>query len=83
MARSVYRPGAKVPASGIYRIEHYKHRLMHEVTLTEGMLFPQCRTCKNGVKFSLIRSVHRPVLPFRPTDILDEYPEKKAKRAAC
>jgi hypothetical protein len=84
MARTVYRPGDTVPGSGIYRIEHHKHRLMHEVTLTEGMLFPQCRTCKAKVRFYSVRRIHGPVLPFRPTEILEDYPETKANgRAAC
>jgi hypothetical protein len=73
MANVVHKPGEVVPNAGVYRIEHNKHRLMHEATLDKGMLFPQCRTCGNSVRFTLVRAVAHEVLPFRPTAILVEY----------
>jgi len=81
MVGSVYRPGDRVPASGIYRINHHKHRLMHEATLTKGIQFPQCRRCKNRVEFSLVRLLTGAPLPFRPTDILEDYAESTSKHA--
>ena len=73
MANVMYKPGAVVPSAGVYRIEHNKHRLMHEATLDKGMLFPQCRTCGNSVTFTLVRAVMGKVLPFRPNAILVDY----------
>ena len=81
MASSVFKPGDKVPSNGIYRIEHHLHRLMHEATLTEGIKFPLCRKCGNKVRFSLVRAIRGHALPFRSTEILEEYPEVKGKRA--
>jgi hypothetical protein len=76
LASKTYKPGDRVPVSGIYRIEHNRHRLMHEATLTKDMLFPLCRRCHAAVAFQLIRSAKGPALPFRPTEILDDFPEK-------
>ena len=74
MASIVYKPGDLVPGAGVYRIEHHRHRLMHEATLDKDMLFPQCRTCGNAVRFTLVHAVVGEVLPFRPTAILVDYP---------
>ena len=75
MAGVTYRPGDIVPTSGVYRIDHHLHRLMHEATLGEGMRFPLCRTCRAGVTFSLAHAIQGKIVPFRSTDILQEYPE--------
>ena len=83
MADTVYKPGDTVPSNGIYRINHHLHRLMHEATLTEGMKFPLCRTCGNKVRFTLVRVVRGQVLPFRSTEILEEYPEANSQRAGA
>jgi hypothetical protein len=48
---------------------------MHEATLEKSMLFPQCRTCGDLVRFTLVRAIAREVLPFRPTAILTDYPQ--------
>jgi len=79
MSEITYRPGDIVPASGVYRIEHHLHRLMHEATLEQGIRFPLCRTCRAGVTFVLVRAVPSQVVPFRSTDILQEYPAPEAK----
>jgi ferric iron reductase protein FhuF len=71
----VYRPGQIVPTSGVYRIEHHRHRLMHEATLVKGTKFPLCRTCKTRVRFSLVNAARGKVLPFRSTAILEDYPD--------
>jgi hypothetical protein len=68
-----YRPGEIVPSSGVYRIEHNQHRLMHEATLQEGMKFPLCRECGDQVRFFLLRVLTVEVLRFHSTDILEEY----------
>jgi hypothetical protein len=83
MANSVYKPGDKVPFNGIYCIDHHLHRLMHEATLIEGTRFPLCRKCGNKVRFSLVRCVRAHVLPFRSTEILEEYPEAQIEYAAA
>ncbi len=80
---AVYRPGDIVPTSGIYRIEHYRHRLMHEATLKQDTRFPLCRTCKKQVRFSLIGTVRGKVLPFRPTEILEDYPDVEGNGQAA
>jgi hypothetical protein len=81
MGKSVYRPGDIVPCQGVYRITHHLHRLMHEATLTAGMKFPVCRQCGNKVRFSLVRAVRTGVIPFRSTEILEEYPQVKKQSA--
>jgi hypothetical protein len=81
MADAVYRPGDIVPKSGVYRIDHHLHRLMHEATLLEGEKFPLCRKCRAGVSYSLVRAVNGSVPPFRPTEILEEYPEASGPSA--
>jgi hypothetical protein len=78
MGEAVYKPGDIVPRNGIYRIDHHLHRLMHEATLTEGMRFPLCRKCEDAVRFSLVRVITGEVLPFRPTEILENYTDVKA-----
>jgi hypothetical protein len=75
MAAAAYRPGDIVPVSGVYRIDHHLHRLMHEATLEGGIKFPLCRKCRSGVSFSLVRAVQGAVVPFQPTKILEDYPE--------
>jgi hypothetical protein len=69
-----YKAGDVIPASGIYRVEHESHHLMHEVTLLENTLFPRCRQCKNAVRFWLARAIQgRRLLPFRSSTILEEF----------
>ncbi len=72
-----FKPGGSVPRSGIYRVYHNSHRLMHEVTLLNGELFPSCKQCSDKVRFELFRVVHDgDVLPFRSGEILAEFPKK-------
>jgi len=52
---------------------------MHQAILSAGMLFPQCRVCHHQVRFALIRRLKRPNIPFRPTEILVDYSEPRAK----
>lgn len=75
MKGKIFKPGQRVPVSGIYRVEHDSHRLMHEATLLQNEPFPRCRECKSDVRFELVRAVttYR-VLPFRSSAILEEFP---------
>ncbi|HET6936575.1 MAG TPA: hypothetical protein VFI72_17160 [Candidatus Angelobacter sp.] len=73
MESRIYKPGELVPFSGIYRIEHASHRMMHHATLTEGMRFPLCKSCRHEVRFTPVRQVRGIVLPFRETEVLEDY----------
>ena len=74
MKSKEYKPGQIIPATGIYRVEHESHRLMHEATLLEENLFPRCRQCGTAVRFHLVRPIRgRRLLPFRSSAILEEF----------
>jgi DTW domain-containing protein YfiP len=75
MAATVYKPGDIVPDSGIYRIFHDSHRLMHEATLLRGTRFPRCKHCKDKVEFCLEKAIKddRFIPHFRSTAILEQY----------
>ena len=70
-----FRPGDVVPETGIYSIDHDLHRMVHECTLVAGTLFPLCRKCRAGVRFSLLRAVEGSVPPFVATGLLQPYPQ--------
>ena len=77
-----FGPGNTVPVSGVYRVEHDSHRLMHEATLLVDTLFPRCKQCKDAVRFRLVRSVvDSQVLPFHVHAFLEEYPEPEPPMA--
>ncbi|PYP85375.1 MAG: hypothetical protein DMG65_20850 [Candidatus Angelobacter sp. Gp1-AA117] len=70
-----YKPGDVVPESGIYKVQHDSHRLMHTATLLRETLFPLCRHCGQRVRFELRRQVKSSQVPaFRDTAHLKEYP---------
>lgn len=78
MRRRKFKPGEQVPVSGVYRVEHDSHRLMHEAALLENRLFPRCRRCNSQVRFQLVRPVTADrILPFRSSAILEEFREKR------
>jgi hypothetical protein len=79
-----FRPGELVPHSGIYRVYHEAHRLMHEATLLINEPFPCCKQCGPKVRFQLIRWLRDDeVLPFRSGEILQEFVRKtKTKEAS-
>ena len=54
----MYCPGEQVPKSGIYRVRHHGHHHDHEVTCISGENFPECHSCGNKVRFSLIIAAH-------------------------
>ena len=76
IVRKKYRPGDVVPESGIYRVTHDSHRLMHEATLLAGQRFPICRTCKHDVRFELRRAVKNPTqITSGYHAILEDFPD--------
>lgn len=56
----VFKPGQKVPNSGIYTVIHDpEHRQRHEVTCVFGKIFPPCAGCGSGVRFRLkAKAIH-------------------------
>ena len=57
-----YKPGDRVPRSGIYRVIHDPvHCQEHEVTCVRRKKFPTCNDCGGRVRFELARgrSAHR------------------------
>jgi hypothetical protein len=71
-----YRPGQLVPESGVYRVTHKSHRLMHEATLLKGDRFPMCRQCKEGVRFELRQAIKNATrVPSGFHAILEDYPD--------
>jgi hypothetical protein len=56
MADEVFQPADLVPESGVYQVQHYRHRLYHEVTICRGGAFPGCAECGNNVRFRLVRT---------------------------
>lgn len=52
-----FRPGDTVRQSGIYEVLHDReHRDTHEVVMISGDQFPPCETCRDKVRFKLIRA---------------------------
>jgi hypothetical protein len=52
----VFQPDEPVPATGIYQVLHYRHRLAHEVTVLHGQMFPKCSECRSNLRFRLVRA---------------------------
>lgn len=79
-----FSPGEVVPESGIYRVEHNSHRLMHEAALLAETRFPRCKRCRDQVRFHLVRPVvEGQVLPFRVHAFLEEYDDPDNPLAAA
>jgi hypothetical protein len=77
-------PGDTVPVSGVYRVQHNSHRLMHEATLLANTRFPRCKRCKDGARFKLVRVLaDTQVLPFRSHAFLEEYTESGSPDAVA
>ena len=56
-AGDVFKPGEKVPRSGIYKVTHdSKHTGEHEVTCVFGKHFPPCNKCGQHPRFTLVRA---------------------------
>lgn len=72
-----FRPGERVPRSGLYRVYHDAHRLMHEAALLRQDPFPFCRKCGTAVRFKFIRQLRNSsILPFRSGEILQKWEDK-------
>ncbi|MBV9086649.1 MAG: YjzC family protein [Acidobacteria bacterium] len=56
MPEERYKPGQKIPKSGVYMVHHADHRADHEATMLAGDLFPECSVCTDSVRFRLIKS---------------------------
>lgn len=57
-AKALYKPGDKVPKSGIYEVLHDEENPHHEVTCVEGKTFPGSRSCPHP-RYRLLReAVH-------------------------
>jgi hypothetical protein len=56
MVDEVFQPADLVPESGVYQVQHYRHRLYHEASLCRGDRFPACSDCGNNVRFRLVRT---------------------------
>jgi hypothetical protein len=56
MNEEVFQPMDPVPATGIYQVLHYRHRLYHEVTMIHGQIFPPCSECAKNLRFRLVRA---------------------------
>jgi len=50
-----FKPGDRVPATGIYTASHDHHRPQHEVFAVEGDEFPLCRRCGVAIRFVLVQ----------------------------
>jgi len=57
MAEHIFKPGEHIPNPGIYRVTHYRHRLPHEVTITDSGTFPACKKCGDECGFVLLQAV--------------------------
>jgi len=53
--KASFKPGDKVPQSGIYQVAHYQHRMPHEAVITDQHPFPTCRVCGARVRYKLSR----------------------------
>jgi hypothetical protein len=59
MPTTTFRPGDRVPTTGIYTATHYQHRMPHEVFAVEGERFPFCRRCRERAHFTLLHHATR------------------------
>jgi len=59
MPNGWFRPGDRVPVTGIYTANHDQHRKAHEVFAAEGDKFPNCRMCGERVNFALAQAASR------------------------
>jgi len=71
--KTTFTPGDEVPRTGVYRVYHDNHRLMHQATLLSGKCFPRCKQCGAAVRFELARVVDdRFVIASRNHVILED-----------
>lgn len=66
-----FTPGQHVLQSGVYRVCHDSHRLMHQASLRAGETFPCCKQCGNKISFELVHRLRdEAVLPFSDSSLL-------------
>lgn len=70
-----YRAGQQIPTSGIYLVEHFRHRVDHEVTLLRNELFPFCQKCGFGVVFTLMQAAPEIDSATSPKIVLHQIPD--------
>ena len=59
MASQQYKPGERVPESGIYAVLHDKnHTQQHDITAVKGETFPPCNHCGQHPRFVLKHQAH-------------------------
>jgi hypothetical protein len=56
MTDEVFQPASEIPESGIYQVQHYRHRLYHDVIILRGQNFPVCSECGSNVRFRLVKA---------------------------
>lgn len=49
-----FKPGERVPETGVYQVFHRRHRPSHESSLLQGEEFPRCKKCGDHVRFELV-----------------------------
>ena len=75
--KTTFIPGDEVPSTGVYRVHHDSHRLMHQSTLLAGKRFPRCKQCGAAVRFELARTVDdRFVIASRNHVILEDQKDR-------
>ena len=70
-----YRAGQQIPTSGIYMVEHFRHREAHEVTLIRNEKFPFCQRCGFGVVFTLVQAAPELDTPTQAKIVLHQIPD--------
>lgn len=70
-----YRAGQQIPTSGIYLVEHFRHREDHEVTLIRDERFPFCQKCGFGVVFTLVQAAPELDSSTSPKIVLHQIPD--------
>jgi len=81
MPTGVFRPGDRVPITGIYTVSHYQHRMPHDVFAVQGDEFPSCRRCGTRANFSLSQAASHIEDDHDFSGSLDSRKTKKAKAA--
>ena len=52
-----FLPGEPIRLTGIYEILHDRdHRAAHEAVMHAGDFFPDCETCRDRVRFRMVRT---------------------------
>jgi len=76
-------PGQRVLQSGVYRVHHDSHRLMHEASLRAGEIFPCCKQCHTKIIFELVRRLRdEEVLPLGEGALLMKYSKSSKSQSA-